>query len=129
MNTPLNPDSVHAPLGKYSHTMKVPAGAVWLVVAGQVGVDPAGNLVEGFRGQSAQAFRNILACLDAQGMGREDLVKLVVYLTDPRGIEEYRAARQEVIGDDVLPPSTLLIIDGLAQPGMLVEIEAWAAKG
>ena len=129
MNTMLNPETVHAPLGEYSHTAKIPAGATWLVVAGQVGVDPAGNLAEGFRGQSAQAFRNIVACLEAQGMGREDLVKLVVYLTDPRGIEDYRAARHEVIGDDVLPPSTLLIIDGLAQPGMLVEIEAWAAQG
>ncbi len=124
----MNPDTVHPPLGKYSHTASVPAGAEWLVVAGQVGKDAGGTLAEGFRGQSAQAFRNILACLEAHGMGAEHLVKLVVYLTDPRGIEDYRAARQEVIGDDVLPPSTLLIIDGLAQPEMLVEIEAWAAK-
>jgi len=123
-----NPEGVHPPLGKYSHAVHVPAGAEWLVLAGQVGVDPAGRLAEGFRAQTAQALRNILACLEAQGMGAGDLVKLVVYLTDPRGIEEYRAARGEVLGDAVLPASTLLIVDGLAQPGMLVEIEAWAAR-
>lgn len=123
-----NPETVHPPLGAYSHTAKVPAGAEWLALAGQVGKDGEGRLAEGFRAQSEQAFRNIVACLEAHGMGPEHIVKQVVYLTDPRGIEDYRAARREVLGDDVLPPSTLLIIDGLAQPGMLVEIEAWAAK-
>ena len=53
----------------------------------------------------------------------------MVYVTDPRLIEEYRAARAKIVGGDVLPASTLLVIDGLAQPDMLIEIEAWAAKG
>lgn len=126
--TTTNPDTVHAPLGAYSHTARVPPGAEWLVIAGQVGKDPSGKLAEGFRAQTVQAFRNILACLEAHGFGPGHIVKQTVYLTDPRGIEDYRAARREVLGDDILPPSTLLIIDGLAAPEMLVEIEALAAK-
>ena len=43
-------------------------------------------------------------------------------------IDGYRAARKKVIGDDTLPASTLLLIDGLASPDMLIEIEATAAK-
>ena len=128
MNEIGNPKQVHPPLGAYSHTVKVPPNATWLALSGQVGVDAEGELQPGIRGQAEQVFRNILACLHANGMDREDLVKLVVYLTDPRSIEEYRAARAEMLGGDVLPASTLLVIDGLAQPGMLIEVEAWAAK-
>ena len=128
MNEFDNPRQVHPPLGAYSHTVKVPPNAAWLILSGQVGVDASGELRTGMREQAEQVFRNILACLRANGMGKEDLVKLVVYLTDPRLIEEYRAARRKMLGDDALPASTLLVIDGLAQPDMLIEVEAWAAK-
>ncbi len=123
-----NPESVHTPLGAYSHTAKVPAGSEWLVVAGQVGIDADGTLASGARDQAAQAFRNIVECLAANGMDRGDIVKFTVFLTDPRFIEDYRAARRDVIGDACRPPSTLLIVQGLATPDLLVEIEAFAAK-
>ena len=129
MNECSNPESVHAPLGAYSHTAKVPAGSDWLFVAGQVGIDPGGTLASDAREQAAQAFRNIVECLAAHGMDRGDIVKFTVFLTDSRFIEDYRAARRDVIGDDHKPPSTLLIIDGLAAPDIVVEIEAFAAKG
>ena len=45
-------------------------------------------------------------------MGKADLVKLVVYVTESRLIEEYRAARAKVIGEDALPVSTLVVVDG-----------------
>ena len=128
MNEFNNPGRVHPPLGAYSHTVKVPPNATWLVLSGQVGVDAKGKLRAGMRGQAVQVFRNILLCLRANGMGKEDLVKLVVYVTDPRLIEDYRAARADMLGDDVRPASTLLVVDGLAQPDMLIEVEAWAAQ-
>ena len=129
MNEFSNPKQVHPPLGAYSHTVKVPPNATWLILSGQVGIDARGKLQTGLRRQAEQVFRNILACLRANGMKKEDLVKLVVYLTDSRFVEEYRAARTKVLGGDVLPASTLLVIDGLAHPDMLIEVEAWAAKG
>ena len=128
MNTFSNPRQVHPPLGAYSHAVKVPPNATWLVLAGQVGVTPKGNIQKGMQRQAEQAFRNILAGLRANGMGKEDLVKLVVYVTESRLIEEYRAARAKLIGGDALPVSTLVVVDGLAHPDMLVEVEAWAAK-
>ena len=128
MNEMSNPGSVHTPLGAYSHTAKVPAGSDWLVIAGQVGIDGNGDLASGAREQAAQAFRNVVECLAAHGMDREDLVKFQVFLTDPRFVEDYRAARRDVIGDDHRPPSTLLIVQGLATAEILVEIEAFAAK-
>ena len=123
-----NPKTVHTPGGAYSHGARVPAGAEWLVIAGQVGVDQKGKVADGIRKQAEQAFRNILAVLKDNGMRKGHLVKITVYLTDPRPIDAYRAARKKVIGDATRPPSTLLVIDGLASPDMLIEIEAWAAK-
>jgi 2-iminobutanoate/2-iminopropanoate deaminase len=128
MNKAENPKAVRAPIGAYSHVVAVPAGASWLVISGQVGVDAKGKVKDGIRAQTEQAFRNILACLKDQGLSKKDLVKFTVYLTDPRHIDIYRAARKKVIGDTTLPASTLLIVTGLASPDLLVEVEAFAAK-
>ena len=128
MNQLVNPKAVHAPLGAYTHSIKVPRDAEWLVIAGQVGMNARGKVLDGIRKQAEQAFSNILACLKENGMRKKDLVKFNVYLTDSRHIEPYRAARKKVIGDATLPASTLLIIDGLASPDLLIEVEALAAK-
>lgn len=128
MNQHLNPATVYKPLGAYTQTIRVPRDAEWLVIAGQVGMNRQGRLAVGIGKQSEQVFRNILACLRANKMGKRDLVKFTVYLTDSRYVGEYRAAREKVIGNDVLPTSTLVIVDGLASPDILIEVEAWAAK-
>lgn len=128
MNEIVNPKTVHKPLGAYSHSVKVPKDAEWLVVAGQVGIDAKGKMQPTIAKQAEQTFRNILACLRANGMNKSHLVRLQVFLTDPRSIDAYRAARKKVLGDDVRPPSTLLIVDGLASPDLLIEVEAMAAK-
>ena len=98
------------------------------MIAGQVGVDAKGKLQDGIRRQSVQAFRNVIAALRANKMAKGDLVKLTIFLTDPRHIDAYRTARKKVIGDDTLPASTLVIVDGLASPDMLIEVEGMAAK-
>lgn len=128
MNKFVNPEGVRAPAGAYTHTVAVPPNARWLVISGQVGLTPDGKILEGAEAQTEQCYKNLLACLKAHGMGKEDIVKFTVYLTDSRYIPAYRAARERVIGNDCKPTSTLVIIDGLAAPEMLVEIEAWAAK-
>ena len=128
MNVSPNSATVHKPLGKYCHTTLVPASARWLVVSGQVGIDKNGRLATNLRKQAEQCFRNILACLRENGMGKGDLVKTTVYLTDSRFIDDYRLARSRIIGDATLFTSTLVIVDGLASPDILIEIEAWAAK-
>ena len=124
----VNPKDNAKPLGAYSHSVRVPPNAEWLVISGQVGLDSKGKLQPTVRKQAEQAFRNVLNCLKANGMAKKHLVKFTVFLTDPRSIEDYRAARKRVIGDTTLPASTLLIVDGLASPDMLIEVEATAAK-
>ena len=128
MNFSSNSAAVHKPLGKYCHTTLVPASACWLVVSGQVGIDKNGKLATNLRKQAEQCFRNILACLRENGMRKGDLVKTTVYLTDSRFVDDYRLARSRIIGDATLFTSTLVVVDGLASPDILIEIEAWAAK-
>ena len=128
MNTLSNPSAVHKPAGPYHHTVLVHENARWLAISGQVGMDREGNIASGVRAQSEQVFRNITACLEANGMSKQNLVKVTVYLTDARFLADYRAARTAVFGDDIQPASTLVIVTGLASPDFLVEVEAWAAK-
>ena len=113
MNEHVNPTTVYEPLGVYTQTIRIPRDAEWLVIAGQVGMNRQGRLAAGIGKQSEQVFRNILACLRANKMGKSDLVKFTVYLTDSRYVPAYRAARKKVVGDDVLPTSTLVIVDGI----------------
>ena len=128
MNTKSNPTTMSPPLGNYSHTVNVPPGASWLVISGQVGVDKNGKVARGVERQTERAFRNILAALKASGMGKKDIVKFTIYLTDSRFVEAFRRGRDKVLGDMVGPASTLLVVNGLAAPDLLVEVEAVAAK-
>src|SRR5262245_31520415 len=93
MNTLSNPNAVHKPAGPYHHTVSVPENARWLAISGQVGMDREGKIASGVRAQSEQVFRNIAACLEANGMRKEDLVKVTVCLTDTRFLADYRSAR------------------------------------
>ncbi|MDE0410508.1 MAG: RidA family protein [Alphaproteobacteria bacterium] len=126
MLTRRNPDSVHAPRG-YSHSVEAPAGAAWVYISGQVGIRPDGSLVEDARGQIDQVWVNLGAQLEAAGLSRENIVKVNVFLTRREDIGYYRESRGTFLGDNP-PASTLLFVSGLADPAMVVEIEAMCVK-
>lgn len=127
MNSYVNPSNVSGPFGGYSHTCAVPANCRWLFVAGQVGTDAAGNTPESVEEQCRITFQNIKTCLQSGSMELNDLVKLTVYLLSRDDLPAYRLARDAILGD-TKPPTTLIIISGLAKPIWKVEIEACAAK-
>jgi 2-iminobutanoate/2-iminopropanoate deaminase len=122
-----NPKSVSL-AGNYSLGTEVPPGAKLLFVSGQVGVDGKGKLQVGIEKQCTQVWKNIGQVLKSGGMGYGDIVKVTVFLTDSRFIVPYRAARDAFFPAAPYPASTLLIVQGLADPGMLVEVEVVAAK-
>ena len=122
-----NPKSVSV-AGKYSLAGEVPQGARLLYVSGQVGVDPKGKLLAGIDKQVEQVWKNIAQVLKSGGMSYADIVKVNVFLTDSRFIAPYRAARDRFFPKPPYPASTLLIVAGLADPGMLVEVEVVAAQ-
>lgn len=126
MFSPLNPDGVAPPVRKYVHTMTVPAGYRLLSISGQVGTLPGGSIPDGIAAQSEAAFANCMKCLEANGMGMENVYKIVQYLTDPRYRDIFFEVRNRYLGEHT-PTSTLLFISALAQPEMLVEVELFAA--
>jgi 2-iminobutanoate/2-iminopropanoate deaminase len=127
MNRASNPKTVAPPIGAYSHSVEVPPHSRILYISGQVGIGPDGLLKEGVEAQTEQVCRNILAILEANGMGLADLVKVNSYIINPSDLPAFRAARSRVFGD-AKPASTLAVIQALAGPQYLVEIEAIAAK-
>ena len=130
--TVMNPPAVAQPLGAYSHAVKVNCGSL-LYIAGQVGVDQAGNLVgPGDVGaQTKQVFRNIGAILEHAGLSFENVVEFTTYLVGRESVDPYFAARSEVFPEIFpgggYPANTLLVISGLVREEILVEIKAVAA--
>ena len=127
MLTKHNPSTIVAAFSSYSLAVEAPAQARWLHVSGQVGVAPDGALAEGAEAQMETAFRNVLAILNAAGMGPHDLVKVTVFLTRAGDVGLYRQVRDRMLAG-ATPASTLLVVAALADPGWLVEIEAVAAS-
>ena len=75
--------------------------------------------------QADQAMANIDLLLREAGSRLEDIVKVVVYLVDPR----YREPVYRVMGrwlKGVHPVSTGIVVSALARPEWLVEIDATA---
>jgi 2-iminobutanoate/2-iminopropanoate deaminase len=122
-----NPVTVAAPSGPYSHGVEVPRDARWLYIAGQIGIAPDGKLPADLEGQAEQCWRNIKAILAAAGMSVEHLVKCTHFLTRAQDVAAYGKVRANHLGE-ARPASTLLIVSALARPGLLVEVEAVAAK-
>ncbi len=122
-----NPPGVRPPGGNYTHSIEIAPGARWLYVAGQTGVDPDGNVPDGIEAQSDIAFSNMVKVLEASGFGLEDVVFMKSFLTRREDREGYQKIRSKYWGD-IKPASTFLLVQGLARPDFLVEVEAVAAK-
>jgi 2-iminobutanoate/2-iminopropanoate deaminase len=127
MPTFLNPPDVHSPVGPYSHTALVPAGAQLLFVAGQVGMRADGTVPASFAEQAEVTFANLRACLAAHGLGVDSVVKLGVFVVPQQDFQILRAVRERHFGAH-RPTSTSLYVPQLASPKFLIEIEAIAAR-
>ena len=115
--------SVHRTVG-YSHAAK--AGNT-LYIAGQVAQDVDGNLVGkgDFESQVRQVYINLKNIMEEAGGSLNNIVKMTTFLTHYSYIETYRSVRNEYFSEPC-PPNTLLIIESLALPGFMIEIEAVA---
>ncbi|GLY07836.1 MULTISPECIES: RidA family protein [Actinoplanes] len=120
-----NPTGVHAPVADYSHQIEVPAGGRWLVLSGQIGMTPDGTVPGDPVEQITEALANISRNLEAAGMTVRDLVKLTFYLVGAVDAAGRRAAVTTWLGGHE-PCTTLLHVSALADPALVVEIDAWA---
>jgi enamine deaminase RidA (YjgF/YER057c/UK114 family) len=115
----------------YANGLLVPPGRSMLFVAGMVGWDATETIVPGgFAAQFEQALRNVVAVVAEAGGRADDVVRMLVFVTDK---SEYVAARAElgaawrrVMGRHY-PTMALVEVAGLLEDGAKVEIEAVAA--
>ena len=127
-----NPKGVHQPVGRYHHLARVKASE-FLFLAGQVAIDDNGDFVgeEDAGAQTRQAYANIGNILAAAGAGFGHLVQINTYLVGQGNLDSYLAGRADVFAEifpeGVGPPNTLVFVDALFEPKMLVEIEVVAA--
>lgn len=115
--------SVHPTVG-YSHASK--AGNT-LYIAGQVSKDVEDNVVGkgDFEGQARQVFTNLKNIIEEAGGSLQNIVKMTTLLTHHSYFETYRNIRNEYFSEP-FPPNTLLIIESLALPDYMIEVEAIA---
>lgn len=124
MQKAINPTGVSTP-PYYSQAIEVSGFTRTLYVSGQVGVAADGSFPPNVGEQAKLAIANLKAVLAEAGMDRDNIVKNTIYLTDPSHMQQFMAAGGELLSS---PPaaSTLLIVNALANPALLVEIEAVA---
>lgn len=125
MSRIVQPEHVAAPMGPYSHGIVCSGPGRWLHIAGQIGVAANGVLQDGFEAQARQAWNNLCAVLQAAGMDVSHLVKVVSFLVDPGHLPLLGPVRGGFLGT-ARPASTLLVVQALANPGWLYEVEATA---
>ena len=88
MKTARNPESIHAPLGRYVHQIEASAESRLLFISGQIGAEPDGTVPEDAVAQFRVALENVTRNLEAAGFEASDLVKLTTYVVgelDPAG--------------------------------------------
>ena len=93
---------------------------------GQTGLTLDGDLVFPYdpAGQARQAIENIRELMELAGGTLSDVAKIVVYVTDRAHRQLAYPVIDEMFGD-LKPPSTGLIVAGLALPELVVEIDAY----
>jgi enamine deaminase RidA (YjgF/YER057c/UK114 family) len=126
----INPEALGKPLGQYSQITRVKASEL-LFVAGQVGIDKAGNVGADFDAQCRQAFANIGVALKSVGASWANVVEFTTYLVHSQDIPKFMAFRlrefPQMFTNGAYPPNTLLMIDRLVQEALLIEVRTIAA--
>ena len=115
------------PLSAYAQGMVVPAGQRVVHVSGQVGVTLAGDIPADVARQHELAWENAMAVLAAAGMDHRNIVDAHVYITDRAHLGIYRQTRDKFLKGH-RPAATLLIVAGLADERLVVEVDLVAAS-
>ena len=123
-----NPDTVAAPIGTYSHAVRVETSdGIWIYVSGQIASDPDGTLVgpNDLPAQTVQVFENVKAILEANGASFANVVKLQTYVTTLEGLAEMRQVRSRYLTSE-LPTSTAVQVVALVVPDAVIEVDVVA---
>jgi enamine deaminase RidA (YjgF/YER057c/UK114 family) len=129
----LNPKDVFDPGFMFTHTVAVSGATRLVYVSGQVSYDAKGAVVgkDDIRAQSEQVFTSLNHNLKAAGADWRDVIKINGYMVrmNPEAVKAYRQVRTRYLDPTRLPASTLVGVDRLVHPDLLLEVEVIAALG
>ena len=125
----INPETLGAPSG-YSHGVLADAGGKLLFIAGQIAWDQNQNIVsDDFVEQFDQALANVITVLKAAGGESNNIVRIVIYVTNKlEYLGKIRAVGERYrkhMGKH-FPAMVLVQVAALLEDGAKVEIEAMA---
>lgn len=128
----LTPEGMFQPV-PYHH-VAIGTGTRQVHVAGQIARDAEANPIAtgDLTGQVAQALRNTARGLAGAGASFSDVVRLRFFVTQwsPEKMDDFMAGIESVTEElgipQPLPPVSLIGIDYLFEPDVLVEVEAFA---
>ena len=126
MLKPIATANAPEPFSNYAQGIEVGPGNRIVHVSGQVGATLTGEIPEDPARQHQLAWDNALAVLAAAGMDHACVVDAHVYITDRTHIALYRETRDRMMKGH-RPAATLLIVAGLADPRLVVEVDLVAA--
>jgi enamine deaminase RidA (YjgF/YER057c/UK114 family) len=111
-----------------SHVVKVSGARDSIYVSGQVSTDENGAVVGvgDLETQIHQVFKNLKKVLGSAGATLEDVVLLNAFMTDIQQIDVFRTLRRQYLNNERPPAITTVGVTGLAGPGLMIEIAAFA---
>ncbi|MEU4217408.1 RidA family protein [Actinoplanes sp. NPDC026623] len=129
-----NPPAVAAPFGdRFAHVARLDLdGGALLMLAGQVAVDDAGEVVApgDAAAQAERIFEIIRGILAAHGATFADVMHIRTFMTSLKDLPAYGAVRRSVFpaAPAANPPaSTTVEVNRLFLPGAVLEVEVTAA--
>lgn len=130
MKKQLIPKDVSHIMAAYSPGISVDVGdSIMIFVTGQIAKDEEGNVIGkgDIKAQTAYVFEKIKAILAEADATLEDLIKVVIYITDMSKYKEASEVRNEYLATSK-PVSTLVEINRTVTEGCDIEIDAIAIR-
>lgn len=111
----------------YGYAEVVRVGPLAVTAGCTAAVDGVVQAPDDAAAQARIAFRAGLAALAQVGLGAEHVIATRVYVIDRADAPPVGTVHGEIFGD-VRPAATMVVVAGLVDPAMLVEVEltAWA---
>ncbi len=114
--------------GIYTHGTEIRDAERIVFLSGQIGTGQDDTTPEPFDDQVHTAMDNVEALLASAGMTRDDILRVVYYVTDPANLKNLSRIRRERWNTGHAPAVTTLVVAALASPELKVEIEVTAGQ-
>lgn len=122
-----NPSTLYAPHGPYFNAVEIAPQDSLIYSSGIIGATSDGTILSVPAEQITEAWRNVARFLEGCGLETEHLVRLKIHLTDMKWYDLSRDARIAALGEPMNAAVTGLVVAGLFDPDLVIEIEVIAA--